>query len=271
MASGQLTGRWIGLTSPDVVAMRVDRRNSASAKRPESYRPKLTGNRFDFDNLEPGTYAVTALADDGAAAATIEVAADATANMTLRSPGTSRLQGRVTELRTQSPVEGVLCQLAPVVGSGRAPQAHSEEAWTDAAGRFRFAAAPIGDYYVYCHGMSVYSDGVRRVQVAADKGDEVEVGVVRCLGPKALLGAVPDWSQIYKVEFVAVRPGQPASRAGISVGDVVTAVDGVDVERLGEDAVEVLIRDRAPGSVARLTLRRGANLIDASLVVGRWQ
>jgi S1-C subfamily serine protease len=57
----------------------------------------------------------------------------------------------------------------------------------------------------------------------------------------------------------------------LQVGDVITAVDGVDVRSLGENPVELLIRARAPGTPAHLGFLRQGIALSADLVVGKWQ
>ena len=74
-----------------------------------------------------------------------------------------------------------------------------------------------------------------------------------------------------RLRVVYVRPGQPAERAGLQVGDLITAVDGLDVRSLSESPVELLIRDRAPGTPAHLGLLRQGIALSADLVVGKWQ
>src|SRR6266851_2753688 len=135
--------------------------------------------------------------------------------------------------------------------------------------RGRMQTAPLGDAYVLCSGGAAFSDGVSPVAI----GNETSavVYVVRSLGPKALLGAVPDTSTLYVLRFVYVRPGQPAERAGIHPGDVVVGIDGEDVRALGEPAAEQLLRDRPAGTPARLLLSRAGASVETTLVVGRWQ
>ena len=67
--------------------------------------------------------------------------------------------------------------------------------------------------------------------------------------------------------IAAVNRGGPAARAGLRPGDLVTAINGERVESTRE-----LIRDVSavnPGGTARLHVRRGAQSLDVSVVVGR--
>jgi C-terminal processing protease CtpA/Prc len=54
----------------------------------------------------------------------------------------------------------------------------------------------------------------------------------------------------------SVEPGGPAARAGFVVGDIVTAVDGIDVTgRYGGDARMLL--EGIPGASITVTVKRG--------------
>ncbi len=64
-----------------------------------------------------------------------------------------------------------------------------------------------------------------------------------------------------------VSSGSPADRAGVRDGDVITAIDGVEVA----DGVELIVRIRsyAPGDSVTLTVRRGGDTQSLEIVLGR--
>lgn len=62
-----------------------------------------------------------------------------------------------------------------------------------------------------------------------------------------------------------VAPGGPAERAGLTPGDVVTAIDGVTVE--DPSALNFRLATRQPGSEARLAVMRGGEAFEAVLPV----
>jgi serine protease Do len=67
--------------------------------------------------------------------------------------------------------------------------------------------------------------------------------------------------------IASVNRGGPAARGGLRVGDVVTAING---ERV--DSTRELIRDVSavvPGNTARLRVRRGNQVMDVAIVVGK--
>lgn len=62
-----------------------------------------------------------------------------------------------------------------------------------------------------------------------------------------------------------VRPNSPADKAGLLVGDVITAVDGTAVDRL--PALQHLLGPHYAGETVTLTIRRGANARDVPVTL----
>ena len=129
-------------------------------------------------------------------------------------------------------------------GKSGADTAHS-----NAQGAFSIDAAPAGDIAVYCYGLwRIYSDGVRMITL--QQTADVDLPVVAWSDDAhtlAGLDAMFDF-QMLVPRLMQVRPGGVAATAGLQDGDVVIAVDGVSVTNLAVDGVEILIRNRAPGS-----------------------
>jgi carboxyl-terminal processing protease len=71
------------------------------------------------------------------------------------------------------------------------------------------------------------------------------------------IGARVDLAEGGGVEVKYLFEGQPAEKAGLQVGDVILAVDGKDVRRLGLTEAITLIRGPR-GSNVNLTIRRGS-------------
>jgi S1-C subfamily serine protease len=68
-------------------------------------------------------------------------------------------------------------------------------------------------------------------------------------------------------EITAVAQGSPAEAAGLEVGDVVTAIDGTDVD--GDPAA--LILNYAPGNEITLTVERDGETLELSVTLGEAQ
>ena len=65
---------------------------------------------------------------------------------------------------------------------------------------------------------------------------------------------------------VAVTTGGPAQAAGLQAGDIVTAIDGVQVG--DADQLEVLSVTRSPGDQVRLAYRRGQTSAETRVTLG---
>jgi S1-C subfamily serine protease len=65
-----------------------------------------------------------------------------------------------------------------------------------------------------------------------------------------------------------VQPGGPAASAGLQDGDIVIAIDGASVSELSPLGAWVLITSRPPGTTVKVTVRRGAKSLAASLILG---
>lgn len=67
-------------------------------------------------------------------------------------------------------------------------------------------------------------------------------------------------------EVGVLTPGGPAEHAGVRIGDVITAVNGVPVRNT--TAMTHAVRGLAPGQTARLSLLRGSQRMTLSVVIG---
>jgi len=136
---------------------------------------------------------------------------------------------------------------------------------TDEEGRFEIPVGPaVAILQVRRAG---YRTSFRRLVV---EGREVDVGEIR-LAPGeeeqgtslvAGVGMTPQPGTSPPV-IASVVPGSPAARAGISAGDVVLAVDGVDVVALGEWWMRVR---GEPGTSVELRLRRSEAVFTVRMV-----
>ena len=70
----------------------------------------------------------------------------------------------------------------------------------------------------------------------------------------------------YGAIFGQPKPTSPAAQAGIEVGDVITAINGIPLARSRDFAT--IISKRAPGSVIYLTTFRNGELMEIKLTLG---
>jgi len=134
---------------------------------------------------------------------------------------------------------------------------------------FQMTGVPSGELLVVCFGAGdLYSDGKALLTLSAGEAGNAEVTVVRRTqtGPLGSIGAEFDSTWLFP-RFASIAPNGPSDRAGLAVGDAVTAVDGKGIDRLSNYGVSVLIRDRPYGSTAKLTVQRGSGALTVPVVV----
>lgn len=83
--------------------------------------------------------------------------------------------------------------------------------------------------------------------------------------PDGLRRAAPE-ARAQGLIVVSAEPGGPAASAGITIGDVLVALDGTPVDET--DAVQALVASRAIGATVRVALIRGGALRHLEVVIG---
>jgi serine protease Do len=68
-------------------------------------------------------------------------------------------------------------------------------------------------------------------------------------------------------KIVFVEPGQPADRAGLQVGDIVTRFDDKEVTDFA--ALAAMVADKEPGEKVKLDVRRGEASLQLEMEIGR--
>lgn len=117
--TGRIRGRLVGFKrSPEIVII------SGGL----ILRPKVQGNAFLSEPLAPGSYSVSANTDSEWEVTSTTVVAHKEVEITLESHGQAVVNGRVLDLRTRKPVEGVVCSWSPLGRNAGEP--------SDAAGAF---------------------------------------------------------------------------------------------------------------------------------------
>lgn len=64
----------------------------------------------------------------------------------------------------------------------------------------------------------------------------------------------------------STSPGGPAQAAGLRAGDIVTAIDGIQITDV--DQIDTLSVTRRPGEKVRITYRRAGTTADAGVTLG---
>ncbi|MCA9676724.1 MAG: carboxypeptidase regulatory-like domain-containing protein, partial [Myxococcales bacterium] len=236
---------------------------------------RVDGETLAVDGLRAGRYAVFARSRDEAAAAEVEVVAGATTAFELRRPADAHYALRVVDFVSGAPVAGVACSVAPSISDleGFNPGVAAATP-TDADGRVELDG-PSGAVLVGCQARPRgNSEGAARVVAAAATTVDVDIPVVTSRGPGNGLGVrlglgVADPG--YQHPVVELRPGGAGERAGLHVGDLVTAIDGRDVSTLTDLGVDQLVGSVEVGTTLALAVRRGGTTrIIGVLVEGPW-
>jgi RNA polymerase sigma factor (sigma-70 family) len=218
---------------------------------------QVDGERFRITAVPPGRYVLTAVSGPQAAAAVVEVAPGATATVTMRSPGSGVVTGRLVDHATGAPIAGHRCDVSPRAGDAVGVQyfGPDSEAITDADGRFRIDPAPAGEGFVHCRGGGT-SGGLRALTVGVGETVDVELPAVahRDGVPFHDLGARLG---VIDHRIIELLPGGAAARAGLAVGDRIVAVDGKPVDALAFRGIVQLIAQRPAGTAATVEVERG--------------
>jgi uncharacterized GH25 family protein len=254
-------------TTPQVSAVRSD---VVGAEAPTF--GVAQGATFTFRNVSPGSYLLSARNAAEAATTVVQVTAGRTSRATLTSGGSGVIAGRVRELRSGNPVEGMTCRVLPRQGIDAVPAPPGEGVRTDAHGAFLISTAPAGQISIWCDGLwRNYSNGLRLITLQPSQRVDVGVPVVAwSVEPGTTLGGLGAEldPRVLVPRLVAVAPRGPAAVAGFQDGDIIVAVEGASVTELSPRGVWTLIVNRAPGSRVKLGATRAGKTVSGEVVLG---
>ncbi len=207
-----------------------------------------TDGRFEFEELPPGTFFISATSADGSGDTEVTLAKGASqTGVKVELQQMVAVKGRVVDLETGEPVAGINVSMGRKKSGGFNFRlgGGDKRNITDDSGNYELDAVPVGpvsvtlmpkDFsddgdYTYAQSNTVIQDGSpfevpaltmvkRRVKKSEDAGDlgdtlkESEPGV--------------EWSE-RELVVGFVRPGGPAAAAGLEIGAKIESVDGHDV------------------------------------------
>ena len=235
-----------------------------------------TGGAFTMRDLPAGNFKLAASAADGVGSLTVPLAdGQALAGQTIRLEGRATVTGRVVALDTGKPLAGFRMNVSPVQGGGRFSfrgDDSDRKHISGPDGRFEVENAPAGRVQVA--GFPVEWDeagyGFVRMVATVAGGRTTDVGEVRVAPMRQKRGersgdlgfvlkeTPPDVEpEDVVLEVAVVRAA--AAKAGLAVGDVITAVDGHDVTGANHYLYWSLSRV-PPGTSLALGLKRGASV-----------
>ncbi len=266
--------------APEEFTVTLNDRESGMRRRDTFFR---TGGVFTFDELPAGDYELSAAAGEGNAETKATIAeGEEKRDIKLELATRVTLRGKLVDLDTGEPVTGLRVGVSPRTG-GMWGGGDSEERKeiSDPNGDFEVENAPSGEVRIFV-----------RPQNWMDSSDYSWTSLMRTLpGEPAVqdLGTIklvkkrvkdeeragdlgyklrepkPDeeWSK-RELAVAFVRPGGPAEKAGLKVGDVITSVGGHDVTGENTYKYSGLVNNKA-GATVELGLESGSGV---KIVVG---
>jgi hypothetical protein len=218
---------------------------------------EVEGDHFRAQGLPPGTYSITATTNGHEAAnKVIEVQAGATAKLVLTSRGNASLTGHVIDWVTKRPVTSARC--APPLPRngddlGRFYRWPELDRAVDASGAFHFDNVTAGEISFPCDAGDTAA--IRIATIAPDSNAQLDVFVVTAKSGGGDVGDI-HWSTR---AMLTVSPS--GVKAGLHVGDIITALDGQSVELLDGRTVRNAVSTHAVGSTIAVTIRRDTTIL----------
>lgn len=138
---------------------------------PDQRTVSSADGRITLRGLPPGEYSIRAVADDGAARATVMVQQGGTANTTLALGQLASVTGQIVNKADGKPVPGVYVYVADAL-----PDPSPDATWlTDETGRFTVTRVPAGKSMVQVWGAAAPIE----VAFTATDGQRVDVGTIQ--------------------------------------------------------------------------------------------
>jgi carboxypeptidase family protein/PDZ domain-containing protein len=272
------TARRGGAAAVELTIVVSDRKTGFN-RREQFYR---TGGHFTVRDLPAGHFTVTAEADGGHKVLELELGeAEAKTGVDLALDELVTLTGRVIELGSRTPVPGMRMFATPAHGGpsmGRAFNEDERDNITDDGGRFTIRSAPTGQLVIrgwpkdYPSALSPMT-AVKTISGTGpfDLGDLVALRArVKPGDPVGDLGIhfeqqasdTPPDQQHLTVSWI--DPRGPAAKLDLKLGDILTSIDGIDVDGGNAPNGRILLR-APPGTPLKLGLQRGPTV---TLVLG---
>jgi protocatechuate 3,4-dioxygenase beta subunit len=262
---------------PDEIHITVVDEKTGFSRREKFFR---TGGVFTMRDLPAGSFLLTADASAGRVQAPVELASgESKIGLVLTLERKVTVKGRMVELGTTTPVSGLQARVQPVKG-GRGPMivfgsgGSDKEHISDEDGRFTIENAPTGKAWVTAWPMDWESSpwAWSRVYVDVAQADVVDVGDIEIIkrrkkpnDPEGDFGFTtveqpPDIDPpLSTIKVAHVRPGGPAARTGLVVGDVIVSIDGHDVRGVKASRAFVLM-GVVEGTQVTFGLERGESV-----------
>ncbi|HUH02414.1 MAG TPA: carboxypeptidase regulatory-like domain-containing protein, partial [Kofleriaceae bacterium] len=235
--------------------------------------------RYRITRLDPGTYSLSVIADQGRGGAKVKVAANQTAEQNLQLIAYGSVRGVVVDAMTNEPIDGMTVFAFSQQGSdveGLAMSFFSGDGpRTDAEGNFRVGRLGAGKgTFVVMDGDAGGFEMIAQKEFDLGPGQDLDLGEIR----GHVMASIPkdqrgELGMTLSAATWASRPAQgaakqsaepptgidaatvylwvdtveedgPAAAAGIAVGDRVVAIGGIDVAAVGAEMIERMLTPR---------------------------
>jgi hypothetical protein len=212
--------------------------------------------------MPEGRYLVTSKADKFKfASAEVDVRSGMLATATLEIKAARTIKGRLVSYPGDKPLAGFDCDAGIQEGSGRTVRG-DPGAKTLADGKFELKIS-AGKVVVFCDDpQNLFAPGVAEVDLTQQENVTVRMVRIHSDGVDAGVefAVDPTGARLTKVAKLAAT-------AGLQVGDIVTAVDGVSLAGLGKHSIQALVFQLPPGTSSTLTVQRDGKPISIVLTV----
>jgi hypothetical protein len=227
-----------------------------------------TGGKFTVDDLPAGHYLVVVATGGSQHDTPLDLADGQHATLDVELEGVVTLVGRAVDARTHEPVAGISVMASMLNGNSSVFFPSDFRNISDSNGRFEVPNVPRVAVEILGR---TFDDGVREYDAAtthrtltASDPDVVDLGEILVVmtttptrGDAGLTLQIGGEPRVAKV--TGVDEGGAAERAGLVVGDVITAIDGVDVTGDAADEARTLVTGES-GTELSVTLERGVTV-----------
>jgi RNA polymerase sigma-70 factor (ECF subfamily) len=253
---GSIEGKLIGFPAPPAVYASMLGTGAINVE-----ASNVTTSSFRIGGLRPGRYVVSAQTSYEGAAQLVDVKSGGSQSLTLTARGRGVIDGTVLDFRSRAPIAGAICLVFT-----SADGMHGITNWdartaprSDGQGRVVLDPAPAGPITVSCL-MPSREKSSASADVVLASGSRAAVQLLSAellIDYPSTTGIDFDW-RVTAPRIAALRPEGAAAKAGLLVGDLVVAVDGVSMDGLNGEGVQNIIDSRPAGAEVSLTVMRGA-------------
>jgi protocatechuate 3,4-dioxygenase beta subunit len=226
---------------------------------------RVDSSSFRISGLRPGRYVVSASTDHDSDAQLVDVQNGQTTDVALRARGHAAVDVTVLDFKTHAPIAGAACHVQSSAGgiAGQANWSSASVTPTDASGHVTLDDVPAGPGLVLCNmptiTMSMPSADV--TLTPGSRGNAQLFTVTIASTYPVTIGVGFDWRSA-PPRLASVAAGGPGAQAGLQVGDLVTAVDGMSVSGLNGAGVSALIGEHVAATPFEITvMRAGTSLV----------